>query len=82
MPATIHPILAEAYARADVTADRVSAVAQLLVDGHATVDQLCEAVDSYRAASRELEQLHAMRLSVNGRTYTLQRRNTAQTGRA
>lgn len=81
MPAAIHPILSEAYARADVTADRVSDVARLLLDGRATLDQLCVAVDSYRVASRELEQLHTLRLSVNGRTYTLQRRAAAQTGR-
>ncbi len=81
MQTQIHPLLAEAYARADLTADRVSDVARLLLSGHATVDQLCVAVDAHRAASAELDALHALRLSVGSRTYTLRRRAHNDAGR-
>ena len=81
MQTQIHPLLAEAYARADLTADRVSDVARLLLSGHATVDQLCVAVDAHQAASAELDALHALRLSVGSRTYTLRRRAHNDAGR-
>lgn len=69
----VHPLLDAAYRLADATADNVAAVAAELVAHRATLAELVDAVDTYRAAEHELSQLLSLRLVVNGRRYTLRR---------
>lgn len=68
---TDHPILDEARLTADLAADVVTLVASRLAAGRATLSDLLAAVDAFRAADGELEQLEALRVSVNGRAYTI-----------
>ena len=69
----IHPLLARAYSATDAAADAVARVAASLATGDATVDDVAAAVDAYRVADRELANLLALELNVNGRRYTLRR---------
>lgn len=73
MPVAIHPLIDAAYRLTDAAADNVRAVAELHLAGHASLECLVNAVDTFRAADRELEALLTLRLDVNGRTYTLNR---------
>lgn len=73
MNPSIHPLLSAAFALTDASADNVRAVAAELVAGRATLDELLSAVDTFSEADRELRAIQALRLVVNGRTYTLRR---------
>lgn len=70
---SVHPLVDAAYALTDAAADNVTAVAGRLIANRATLADLVAAVDTYRAADAELEQLLSLRLVVNGRRYTLRR---------
>lgn len=68
---TDHPLLHEARLAADLLADAVALAAARLTSGRGSLAELLAAVDAYRVADRELEQLDALRVNVNGRAYTL-----------
>ncbi len=69
----IHPLLARAYRATEAAADAITRVAADLATGNATVDDVAAAVDAYRVVDRELSNLLALELKVNGRRYTLRR---------
>lgn len=77
MPDTVHPLVNEARLLVDASADNVRTVAGLFARGSVTLATLLDAVDTFRAADRELDALLALRLVVNGRTYTLRRPATS-----
>lgn len=57
----------------DHAADNVRTVADQLLRGRATIDDLVAAVDVLRDAEAELSAILALRLEVNGRRYVLRR---------
>lgn len=82
---TDHPILDEARVAANLAADAIALAAARLTSGRGSLDQLLAAVDAFRVADRELAQLDALRVTVNGRAYTLRpstRRRTNVRGEA
>lgn len=82
---TDHPILDEARFAADLAADAIALAAARLTSGRGSLSELLAAVDAFRVADRELAQLDALRVTVNGRAYTLRpstRRRTNVRGEA
>lgn len=68
----VHPILSAAYDRRHNAEQRVLALAAAALTS-GSVDQLVAAALAYRSADAEVETLETLRLTVNGRTYTLHR---------
>lgn len=73
----IHPILSAAYDRRHAAEQRVLALAAAAL-ATGSVDQLVAASLAYRTADAEVETLETLRLTVNGRTYTLHRAATVR----